>query len=352
MIFAILLLVFTIPISSQNKEEEKEEKPMEMAVRFTSDHNFRGYSYSSLASQRNNTSYSAVNFVPSVQPQFVYSTPLKGLKTLFWGNFFLNNMTDRDSDMYLLQDAPGEKEKFNSIAGDPSGYYPSKTKRYKERNGMSRYDGIFFGIYYEWTTITGTWTFGTWIWNNMNRYGKYTWQEYFLWYAPPFWKWANPKLSFFLNTSFDNGGSNNLALGYTNGQNYISIEVGHTFLEGSPVTITPKLQAGYVVNNDNVNRRSGVLNILQSLKFGFDKIDLTLSALYRPDADLYDTSDPNKLDGRLPDPSKQYGPYQMMYDELKKRYPEDLANRIGYEQTSEKFIKMLYIISMGYSWEF
>lgn len=338
--------------------QEEEEKPMWMSVRVTSDHNFRGYNYGALASQRNNTAYTNYTYAPAVQPQFIYSAPLKGLKLLFWGNFFLNNLKDRDNDMFLLQDSPGSDDRTNTILSDmQSGkgiYDPNKTRSYRDRNSMSRYDGIFFGIYYDWNTEIGTWSVGTWIWNNLNRYGKYSWQEWFIWYTPPFAKWANPKLSFFLNTSFDNGGASTSStpLGYTNGQNYISFEVSHKFFPDKLIHIIPKFLTGYVQNNNNVDKRSGISNVLGSIQFLMGGFDFTLNLLYRPEPKLYDTSDPNKNDGRLADPSKQYGNNRVVSEELNRRYPKDVANAIYYTMTSENFVRTVFFFSMGYTIEF
>ena len=136
-LIVLLSLFFSISIFSQ------EEKAMWMSVRMTSDHNFRGYNYGALASQRNNTSYANYTFAPAIQPQFVYSLPLKGLKTLFWGNFFMNNLKDKDSDLFILQDSPGGEERFSTIVSDmeTGKYYdPSKTRSYRERNSLGRYD--------------------------------------------------------------------------------------------------------------------------------------------------------------------------------------------------------------------
>ncbi|MBP6739735.1 MAG: hypothetical protein KA146_07075, partial [Leptospiraceae bacterium] len=139
-LFLILVLSFSISLFG-----EEEEKPMWMSVRMTSDHNFRGYNYGALASQRNNTSYTNFTFAPALQPQFTYSTPLKGLKTLFWGNFFLNNLKDRDNDMFVLQDAPGKDERLPGVISDLQNgkmtYDPSQTRSYRERNSLARYDG-------------------------------------------------------------------------------------------------------------------------------------------------------------------------------------------------------------------
>ena len=74
---------------SLSAEEVPVEKNMQMNTRITTDHHFRGYNYSMLASQRNNTEYASTNFAPAFQPSFTYSAPLKGIKTFFWGNFFL-----------------------------------------------------------------------------------------------------------------------------------------------------------------------------------------------------------------------------------------------------------------------
>lgn len=330
---------------------------MWMSVRLTSDHHFRGYNYSMLADQRNRTEYRRTSFVPALQPQFVYSLPLKGWKTLFWGNFFVNNMTDRDSDMRILQDEPGGAEKFSTInseiqsTGTSTTFYPGRTRRYKERNGMMRYDGIFFGLYYEWTSRVGTWSVGTWLWNNLNRYGKYTWQEYFIWYEPPILKSANLKLQFFVNTSFDSGGSATVPLGTTNGQNYIAFETSHTFLKNFPIQVTPKLQGGYVSNNDNQSRRAGISNLVGTLKFERNGFDLSFHSLYRPEPLLYDTGDYNKRDGRLPDPGKQNLLDTFASEQISKNFPGEPGNFINYQNTSEKFLKNIFIISFGYSIE-
>jgi hypothetical protein len=347
----IFYFVFNKSVFSQEKPKE-EEKNMQMSLRTTSDHHFRGYNYSMLASQRNNTEYSSVNFTPSVQPQFTYSTPLKGLKTFFWGNFFLNNMNNRDNDMFILQDGPGQSEKFSPTA-NVSDYYPGKTRRYKENNGLSQYDGLFFGIYYEWETKYGRWSVGTWMWNNLNRLGKYSWQEYFIWYEPQVLRFLNPKFQFFLNTSFDNGGSQGTPLANTNGQNYMYYEMYHSFCQACAIQIVPKFQIGYVSNNDNQNKRSGFSNMIQSLKFVYNGFDLTFNAMYRPNPILYDTSDPNRSDSRLPNPSKQYGNIdRAIYQELSNNYPKEIANLMFYQYGSQSIPKMIFFISTGYSWEF
>jgi hypothetical protein len=350
-LFLILVLSFSISLFG-----EEEEKPMWMSVRMTSDHNFRGYNYAALASQRNNTSYTNFTFAPALQPQFTYSTPLKGLKTLFWGNFFLNNLKDRDNDMFVLQDAPGKDERLPGVISDLQNgkmtYDPSQTRSYRERNSLARYDGVFFGIYYDWKTEIGTWSVGTWMWNNLNRFGKYSWQEWFIWYSPPVAKWANPKFQFFLNTSFDNGGSQGTPLANTNGQNYYSFEVSHKFFADKLIHITPKFQTGYVQNNDNTNKRSGISNAIASVQFLMGAVDLTLNVLYRPESRLYDTYDQNRSDGKLPDPARQYGNNRAVYDELNRRYPKEVANTIYNDWTSTKFVRTIFYFTMGYTIEF
>lgn len=349
-IYFFIMILF-IPPALSAQETSPEEKNMNMSVRMTTDHNFRGYNYSMLASQRNNTSYSSVNFVPSVQPQFVYSAPLKGLNFLFWGNFFLNNLNDRDSDLFILQDGPGEKEKF--VNGTAKDFYPGRTRRYKERNGLTQYDGLFYGIYYEWDTKYGKWSVGTWMWNNVNRLGKYSWQEYFLWYEFPVLKVVNPKLQFYFNTSFDSGGSSSTPLGTTNGQNYLYYEMSHSFCADCSVQTVPKFQIGYVSNNDNQNRRSGISNIINSLKFIYHGFDLTLNVLYRPDPILYDTSDSVRSDSRLPDPSRQYGSMdRAVYQQLSGMYPKEIADWMFYQTGNQSIPKAIYYITTGYSWEF
>ena len=105
-------------------------------------------------------------------------------------------------------------------------------------------------------------------------------------------------------------------------------------------------------NNDNVNRRAGISNILTSLQFVLGHIDLTLQVLYRPEAKLYDTYDQNRSDGKLPDPAQQYGNNRIVYDELAKRYPKEVAAAVFNEWTSEKLIRTIFIFSMGYTMEF
>lgn len=348
-----LLLFFNFLIQAQEKPEPK-EKNMEMSFRITSDHHFRGYNYSMLASQRNNTQYQEFNMVPAAQPQFDYSTPLKGLKTSFWGNFFLNNLSNRDSDFHILQDGPGMSEKVlpNGTIQNP---YPNRTKRYKERNGLSQYDGLFFTIYYQWNTEIGTWSFGTWIWNNLNRLGKYTWQEYFIWYEPPFLKSINPKIHFFVNTSFDNAGASQTTtpLGVTNGQNYLYYEMSYKFCDKCKIQIVPKFQIGYISNNDNINKRSGIANMIQSLKFIYEEFDIVLNAMYRPDPILYDTFDPNRNDSKLPDPSKQNSVLgKSMLSQLNSMYPKEIADSIFYESNSQHIPKLIYFFTTGYTISF
>ncbi len=327
-------------------------------MRITSDHHFRGYNYGMLASQRNNTPYTQTNLTPAAQPFFIYNLPLNGLKTLFWGNFFLNNWKDKESDLRFFQDEPGGTDKTNTIlsdlqsTGSTTNFYPGRTRAYRERNSLGRYDGIFFGIYYEWKTQIGQFSVGTWIWNNLNRFGKYSWQEYFIWYEPPFWKKANLKFQYYLNTSFDNGGSAGTPFGITNGQNYISFETSHTFFADSIISITPKLQGGYVQNNDNVSKRAGVSNIVGSLKFDHKGFDFTFHVLYRPEPLLYDTSDANKSDGRLSAPNRQNLPDRVLADELNRRYPKEIANYLGYSYSNDKFLKTIFIFSIGYTVEF
>jgi hypothetical protein len=353
------LLICFVPFClnlNLSSEQLPVEKNMEMSTRITTDHHFRGYNYSMLASQRNNTEYASANFAPAFQPSFTYSAPLKGIKTFFWGNFFLNNLTNRDSDFAILQNSPGGTEKFTSISdGLPSDYYPGRTRRYKERNNLTQYDGLFYGIYYEWNTIVGQWSVGTWMWNNVNRLGKYSWQEYFIWYEPPILKSLNPKLQFFLNTSFDSGGSSTTPLGITNGQNYAYYEMSHQFCKDCGIQITPRFQIGYVANNDNQNRRAGISNMIQSLKFSHNGFDLIFNAMYRPDPILYDTFDQNKSDSNLPNPSRQYGAEnQAIKQQYSNNYPnsKELADYLFYQQTYQAIPKTIFFISTGYSWEF
>ena len=72
----------------------------------------------------------------------------------------------------------------------------------------------------------------------------------------------------------------------------------------------------------------------------------------RPLAKLYNTYDANRSDGKLPDPARQYGNNRAVYDELARRYPKDVTSAIFNDWTSEKFVRTIFIFSMGYTVEF
>jgi hypothetical protein len=89
-----------------------------------------------------------------------------------------------------------------------------------------------------------------------------------------------------------------------------------------------------------------------SVQFERNGVDLTLYALHRPEPLLYDTFDSNKSDGRLPNPGKQSVVDRFIADEVSKGFRKEIANYINYQNTSEKFIKTVFIISIGYTIEF
>jgi hypothetical protein len=110
---------------------------------------------------------------------------------------------------------------------------------------------------------------------------------------------------------------------------------------------------GYVANNDNQNRRAGISNMIQSLKFSHNGFDLIFNAMYRPDPILYDTFDQNKSDSNLPNPSRQNSVEgQTILKQYSNNFPKELADYLFYQQTYQAIPKTIFFISTGYSWEF
>lgn len=349
-------------VSSQNNEKNSDEVNTEFSVEIVSDFIFRGQSFGGEpARRRNNTSYQPYTDAWAIQPYIEYSAPLAGLKFLLWGNTFLQHSTDRDRDRYL-QTGPGERN-----LGDTLQTQLAQTGRllmpesdldylrmnlYKEKNGLHRQNGVFLGGFYEWNTKFGQWSVGTWFWNNADRAARFTWQEYFVWYKPKLLPFLNPMISVYFNSSSDNGGSNSNPAGITNGQNYISLDLSHVFRDKKFFRITPSFHTGYLVNNDNINKKSGISNITSGLKFNFGALFTTLNWIHRPDVALFDIEDSNNRDSRTPNPSKQYGIHGLVHSEFNRRFTQQAAAYLGEQYSSQAIVKNLYYISFGYETKF
>ncbi|WCL50854.1 hypothetical protein [Leptospira sp. GIMC2001] len=108
---------------------------------------------------------------------------------------------------------------------------------------------------------------------------------------------------------------------------------------------------GYLIKNDNLNRRSGVSNITNSLRFIIDKFYFGGSWIYRPELDVYDRYDSNSNDGRIADPSKLYGlNNQIIQDQILSFVSNDpaMANIVYQSITSQKIVRNLFVIEIGY----
>jgi hypothetical protein len=348
----------TISNSVHSKEEIENT---ELSIEIVSDFIFRGQSFGGeVASQRNNSSYRSYTDAWAIQPYLVYKTPLQGFQLLFWGNLFLQHNSDRDSDRYL-QNGPGQRNLGEELQRqyNQTGRIPLDTELdllranlYKEKNGLHRQNGVFLGGYYEWNTKFGEWTVGTWFWNNSNKAARFTWQEYFVWYKPKILPFLNPMFSAYFNASSDNGGDNSNPSGITNGQNYFSLDLNHEFGEGKFFRFIPSLHLGYVINNDNVNNKSGISNITTELKFAFGKFYTTANWIHRPDVTLFDVYDSNNLDGRTPNPARSSGIYNVYETEIIRRFTPEAAEYVNAQIRGQAIVNNLLYFAFGYETKF
>jgi len=363
--FLFIFMGLFVPLLSQSgygtkkdvitEAKDKDLPLIEANMEVSSDFIFRGESFGGeYVARRNNTPYRAYTDSWTFQPDVLFHTPLEGLKFLFWGNLNLQHRRDKDSDYRILQDGAGQQERFLELYRDFQGgginFDPRVTKAHKEKNGLSRQDGAFLGGYYQWNNRLGMFRFGTWIWNNADRSNKYTWQEWFVVYSPPFLKFLNPELSVYFNNSSSNNGDSNNPPNVTNGQNYISLDFSHTFREEQFFRIRPTLHIGYIVNNNNLNQKSGISNITSGIKFFFGSFYIGGFWVHRPEAHLWDV-DNNPRDGKIQDPSKQYGYLdQRIYREIKQVYFNQpiLADYLKGQYGNQSILKDLYYITLGY----
>jgi hypothetical protein len=349
------------PIANENSSIPPKEKKSDYAIELASDFIFRGQSFGGHnQNSRSNSSYRSYTDAWAIQPSFTYNTPINGFKFLFWGNVFLQHSRDRDSD-WALQVAPSERDQGSEVlnmlnSGRTStgslDYDPSRLNFYKEKNGLHRQNGAFTGAYYEWETTIGIWSAGLWTWNNADKSNKYTWQEFFVWYKPSLLPYMNPMLQAYWNASSDHGGNKKEPQGITNGQNYFSVEMSHEYFKGDFFRLTPNLHTGYIVNNNNIDQRSGISNITSSLKLNFGNLFCVLNHIYRPETDVWDTDDKNRRDGKTPDPSKQNGIYSIARTSLQKQYGEAIGGYLSDQNSNQAINKVLYYISFGYENKF
>ena len=215
---------------------------VELTHEVVSDFIWRGNSYGGeYLARRNNTKYKEASEYYAYQPNLRVSAP-SGFYFELWGNLALTNRKDKDSDMRMLQPSPGglgvdpnyyfdrlsngnfyNTKDNTSVFYDPSknlysgncdptttpaelcNVNPGKLKPRKEQNGMWRTDGLFTTFAYNFNAGKfGDFTTGVWWYFEGDKKGRYSWDEYFIWWSLPILKKAlAPQLQFFTQGSQD-----------------------------------------------------------------------------------------------------------------------------------------------------
>lgn len=129
---------------------------------------------------------------------------------------------------------------------------------------------------------------------------------------------------------------------------YISLDLSHTYFEEKFFRITPTVHVGYVINNDNINKKSGISNITSGLKFNFGKFFTTANWIYGPEPILFDTLDSNNQDGWTPSPGKKYGIHTLILDAIERSFARESAAYVKEQYTSQRIVKSLFYVSLGF----
>lgn len=370
---SIYIGYITVEKAAMDKEQESSPVSIEFTHEIVSDFIWRGQSYGGeYLARRNNMPYKEVTQYWAYQPtiQFRHES---GAFIELWGNVALSGRPDRDSDMRLFQASPGgnaidpnrladrlangnftadaeglsaffdpDNNVVNSVCTDPAAAQAKviadagainncfvdfrKIKRYKERNGMYRTDGLFTSFAYEMNAGSyGTFTFGTWWYFQNDKNNNYSWQEYYIWWSLPILKGiTDPSIQFYTQNSYDFGGQGA-------GNHYLSLYNSHTFMEGSNFQIQPYNNIGYQSSNNNISQRSGIMDITTGIKFIiFSNFFFSINHAHRPNIYMYDndvfyfTNSQNspiltnkENDGKTSNPSKLYGAVnQFVYEQI------------------------------------
>jgi hypothetical protein len=313
LILFIFLSFFSLALQAEEKKEKQDisSSKLEVNLEVQSDAYFRGANFTGdFVAQRNNTEYRSIQPGYRSTQNLLYHTPLSGFKILFSSLTPLTGLSDRDSDGAILQTGPGKPDRFYNVYEQYAttgivDYDPTKERRRKEQNGLNRNMGAFVGGYYEWQSSIGIWSIGSWLYSSANTANKSVWQEFFVTFHPDILTFLSPKLAIYQNTS---------VIKELNGQNYISLDLSHTFRKDEFIKIIPSTHVGYVINNDTMDQRSGISNITSAINFIFGSFYIGFTNVYRPDVRLFDTTDSNSGDGRTVNPSKRYDAFDLALD--------------------------------------
>lgn len=389
---------------SQNSNTNGVE--VEVMHEVVSDFVWRGNSYGGeYLARRNNTPYKEINEYYAYQPTLKVTSPT-GFFFELWGNMALQNRKDKDSDLRVLQTNPGGLEvdpnyyanrlangNFYNAADNSSVFFdpkqnlyssncdptttppelcnidPRKLKNRKEQNGMWRTDGLFTTFAYNFDAGRfGNFTAGVWWYFENDRVGRYSWDEYFIWWSLPiFQKALNPQLQFYTQGSQDLGGA-------ADGGNYFALTTSHTFREDQFFRIQPYNNIGYKNINNNYDKKSGFFDITTGVKFFFGAFFVSLNNAHRPDPYMYDNStfyypdttiqnkyytDPadsssflnrSQYDRKTTDPSKLFGYKNELFYSLLDGSEADqlLKNYLAEKYSLQEIPRNLFWVSMGY----
>ena len=378
---------------------------IELTHEVVSDFVWRGNSYGGeYLARRNNTKYKEASEYYAYQPNLRVSAP-SGFYFELWGNLAMTNRNDKDSDMRFLQPYPGGLEAdpnnyFNRLSSgnfqssngssvfyDPSqnlyssncdtttpaelcNVNPNRLKNRREENGMWRTDGLFTTFAYNFNAGKfGDFTAGVWWYFEGDKKGRYSWDEYFIWWSLPILKKViAPQLQFFTQGSQDLSGS-------ADGGNYIALYTSHTFFEDKFFRIQPYNNIGYKNINNNTDQKSGFFDITTGIKFFFGDLFVSVNDAYRPDTHMYDNStfyypdnklnnsyysskiDPtgtlnnqSQYDGKTVNPSKMFGPKNELFYNILNSSEADqlLKNYLAEKYYQQDIPRHLFWISMGY----
>jgi hypothetical protein len=379
---------------------------VEVTHEVVSDFIWRGNSYGGeYLARRNNTPYKEISEYYAYQPNLKVISPT-GFYFELWGNMSLQNRKDKDSDLRVLQTSPGglevdpnyysnrlangnfyNAENGSSVLFDPNqnlyssncdpsttpaelcNIDPRKLKNRREQNGMWRTDGLFTTFAYNFDAGKfGNFTAGVWWYFENDRLGRYSWDEYFIWWSLPIFKKAlNPQIQLYTQGSQDLGGA-------ADGGNYLSLNTSHTFREDKFFRIQPYNIIGYKNINNNYDKKSGFFDITTGLKFFFGAFFISLNNAHRPDPFMYDNStfyypdttiqnryytDPadstsflnrSQYDGKTTDPSKLFGYKNELFYSLLDGSEADqlLKNYLGDRYSLQTIPKNLVWVSMGF----
>jgi hypothetical protein len=380
---------------------------VELTHEVVSDFIWRGNSYGGeYLARRNNTKYKEVSEYYAYQPNLRVNAP-SGFYFELWGNLALTNRKDKDSDMRMLQPAPGglgvdpnyyfdrlsngnfyNPDDSSSVFFDPNqnlysgtcdptstpaefcNANPLKLKPRKEQNGMWRTDGLFTTFAYNFNAgRMGDFTAGVWWYFEGDKKGRYSWDEYFIWWSLPFLKKAlAPQIQFFTQGSQDLSGA-------ADGGNYLAFYTTHIFFEDKFFRIQPYNNIGYKNINNNTDQKSGFFDITTGIKFFFGDLFVSVNNAYRPDIHMYDNStfyypdntlnnsyygsklDPagtlnnqSQYDGKTVNPSRMFGPKNdLFYGFVNGSETDQLfKNYLSEKYYLQDIPRNLFWVSIGY----